>query len=87
MPKSRVMKGRAAIAMLCAGAGLAGAQPSPLPAPTFARPNLSPAGVESLASGCAVCHGPGGHPAPGTTLYIEGQDGNTLLVAAAPPAH
>jgi|SRR6185503_20439018 len=30
---------------------------------------------------------PGGHPAPGTTLYIEGQDGNTLLVAAAPPAH
>jgi membrane protein implicated in regulation of membrane protease activity len=30
---------------------------------------------------------PGGRPAPGTTLYIEGQDGNTLLVAAAPPAH
>jgi len=26
------------------------------------------------------------HPAPGTTLYIEGQDGNTLVVAAAPPA-
>lgn len=26
------------------------------------------------------------HPAPGTTLYIEGQDGNTLLVASAPPA-
>lgn len=25
-------------------------------------------------------------PAPGTTLYIEGQDGNTLVVAAAPPA-
>jgi membrane protein implicated in regulation of membrane protease activity len=30
---------------------------------------------------------PGERPAPGTTLYIEGQDGNTLLVAAAPPAH
>ena len=29
---------------------------------------------------------PGERPAPGTTLYIEGQDGNTLLVAAAPPA-
>ena len=28
----------------------------------------------------------GQHPAPGTTLYIEGQEGNTLLVAAAPPA-
>jgi membrane protein implicated in regulation of membrane protease activity len=26
------------------------------------------------------------HPAPGTTLYIEGQDGNMLLVASAPPA-
>jgi membrane protein implicated in regulation of membrane protease activity len=24
--------------------------------------------------------------APGTTLYIEGQDGNTLVVALAPPA-
>jgi len=29
---------------------------------------------------------PGEHPAPGTTLYIAGQDGNTLLVATAPPA-
>ncbi len=28
---------------------------------------------------------PDEHPAPGTTLYIEGQDGNTLLVASAPP--
>ncbi len=26
------------------------------------------------------------HPAPGTTLYIEGQEGNTLVVASAPPA-
>jgi len=25
-------------------------------------------------------------PAPGSTLYIEGQDGSTLIVAAAPPA-
>ena len=28
----------------------------------------------------------GHHPAPGTTLYIEGQEGNTLVVAAAAPA-
>ena len=27
----------------------------------------------------------GTRPAPGTTLYIEGQEGNTLVVAAAPP--
>ena len=26
------------------------------------------------------------HPAPGTTLYIESQDGNTLVVATAPPS-
>ncbi len=26
------------------------------------------------------------HPAPGTTLYIEAQEGNTLVVALAPPA-
>ena len=25
-------------------------------------------------------------PAPGTTLYIEAQEGNTLVVAAAPPS-
>ncbi len=29
---------------------------------------------------------PDEHPAPGTTLYIQGQDGNTLLVGLAPPA-
>ncbi|HUJ01606.1 MAG TPA: NfeD family protein [Usitatibacter sp.] len=26
------------------------------------------------------------NPPPGATLYIEGQEGNTLLVASAPPA-
>lgn len=29
---------------------------------------------------------PDEHPAPGATLYIEGQEGNTLVVATAPPA-
>jgi membrane protein implicated in regulation of membrane protease activity len=28
----------------------------------------------------------GGRPSPGTTLYIEGQEGNTLVVAASAPA-
>jgi membrane protein implicated in regulation of membrane protease activity len=28
----------------------------------------------------------GGHPSPGTTLYIEGQEGSTLVVAASAPA-
>jgi membrane protein implicated in regulation of membrane protease activity len=29
---------------------------------------------------------PDEHPVPGTTLYIEGQEGNTLVVGLAPPA-
>jgi membrane protein implicated in regulation of membrane protease activity len=29
----------------------------------------------------------GERPAPGTTLYIEAQEGNTLVVAAAPPSN
>jgi len=29
---------------------------------------------------------PEDRPAPGSTLYIEGQDGSTLLIAATPPA-
>ena len=28
---------------------------------------------------------PEDHPSPGSTLYIEGQEGNTLVVATAPP--
>ena len=54
-------------------AGLAGvalgalAQQAP-PSSAFAAPNLSPAGVRSLAATCAPCHGPGGHPATGATL-------------------
>jgi membrane protein implicated in regulation of membrane protease activity len=28
---------------------------------------------------------PADHPSPGSTLYIESQDGNTLVVAIAPP--
>ena len=67
MPEFLSMR-RSVASALCAAAGLAVAQPSPLPAPTFAPPNLSPQGVESLASGCAICHGPGGHPAPGSQL-------------------
>jgi len=29
---------------------------------------------------------PAARPVPGATLYIEGQEGNTLVVASAPPA-
>jgi membrane protein implicated in regulation of membrane protease activity len=29
---------------------------------------------------------PGAHPAPGSTLYIEGHEGNMLILETAPPA-
>jgi membrane protein implicated in regulation of membrane protease activity len=38
------------------------------------------------ASWDARLAGAADRPAPGTTLYIEGMDGNTLVVATAPPA-
>jgi membrane protein implicated in regulation of membrane protease activity len=38
------------------------------------------------ASWDAKLAAPGERPVPGTTLYIEGQEGNTLVVGLAPPA-
>jgi membrane protein implicated in regulation of membrane protease activity len=38
------------------------------------------------ASWDARLAGPEDRPTPGTTLYIAGQEGNTLVVATAPPA-
>ena len=64
------MKTRAALTF---AAGLAQAfsivafaqQPAPA-APSFAAPDLSDAGVRSLAATCTPCHGTGGKPAPGS---------------------
>jgi sulfide dehydrogenase cytochrome subunit len=82
MPNSLAMKPRAAALLFCASAVVAWAQPSPLPAPTFAPPNLSPAGVESLASGCAICHGPSGKPAPGSQLdALAGRNAREIVEA------
>ena len=36
------------------------AQQPAAPPPAFAPPNLSPAGVRSMAANCAPCHGTGG---------------------------
>jgi cytochrome c553 len=54
----------AAAATLAAGVAFA-QQPAP---PAFATPNLSPAGVRSLAANCAACHGTNGQPAKGSEL-------------------
>ena len=51
-------------AIAFAGAALA-QQPV---APAFAAPNVTPQGVASMASGCAMCHGPGGFPVPGSNV-------------------
>ena len=42
-------------------------QPAP-PPPAFAAPNLSEAGVRSMAANCAACHGTGGKSATGATV-------------------
>ena len=51
------------------GAGTAFAQQPPPPAPPpFAAPNLTEAGVRSMAANCAICHGTLGRPAPGSAV-------------------
>ena len=47
---------------LALGAAAAFAQQPAPPAPSFAPPNLSPKGVQSMASACAMCHGTNGKP-------------------------
>jgi cytochrome subunit of sulfide dehydrogenase len=60
-------------------AGLAMAQEA---APAFAAPNLSESGVRALASGCAMCHGDEGRPAPGSVLApLAGQRAGAIVDA------
>jgi cytochrome c553 len=42
-------------------------QPAP-PAPAFAASNVTPQGVASMAGACAMCHGSGGAPVPGSPV-------------------
>ena len=43
------------------------AAPAP-PAPSFAAPDLSPAGVRSMAAACTICHGTNGKAAEGSSV-------------------
>ena len=52
----------------CALAPLAGAQQAPAPAPSFAPPNFTAAGVRGMAANCAACHGTQGRAAPGSSV-------------------
>ena len=56
----------AMLAATLAGAAFA-QQPAP-PAPAFAASNVTPQGVASMATACAMCHGSGGMPAAGSTV-------------------
>ena len=56
------------LAGLLAAAGLAHAQQPAPPAPTFAAPNLTPKGVQSMAAACSMCHGMNGKPAASSTV-------------------
>jgi cytochrome c553 len=66
-------------AVLIALAGAPGAFAQSSPAPRFAAPNLTPAGVRALAANCAQCHGTEGRPAPGSVLpALAGRDRASL---------
>ncbi len=61
------MRKRAAVTALVLATSAFAQQPAP-PAPNFAAPNLSEAGVRSMAANCAPCHGTKGRPAPGPKI-------------------
>ena len=62
------MRTRFAMLAACASAAAAFAQQPAPPAPAFAATNASPSGVASMAAACAMCHGSGGVPAPGSAV-------------------
>jgi cytochrome subunit of sulfide dehydrogenase len=69
----------AILAAACAGAALAQQPAAP---PAFAAANLTPKGVASMASACAMCHGPGGVPAAGSTAaQLAGRPADATIAA------
>ena len=62
------MRSRLALLAAVLGSVAASAQQPAPPAPAFAASNLSPKGVQSLASGCAACHGTNGRAAAGSAV-------------------
>ena len=68
--------------MAAALCGFASAQ-QPVPqAPNFAPPNLSPKGVQSMASACSMCHGTQGRPVAGSSVAgLAGRSRDDLVQA------
>ena len=79
------MRTARALAGLIAASGISIAlaqqpAPPPPPPPAFAAPNLTPAGVRSMAAACATCHGTNGRPAPGSTVpKLSGRAASELV--------
>ena len=70
------------LAGLAAAASLAAVAQQP--APSFAPPNLSEAGVAALARNCAACHGTGGRPVQGSPLgALAGKSRDEIVQAMA----
>ena len=67
------------------GMALAQAQQPAPPAPDFAPPSLTPKGVQSMAAGCAICHGTQGRAAAGSSVVgLAGRSkGETVQAMAA----
>ena len=61
---------RSAVAglVLALGSALASAQQPAPQAPSFAAPNLTPKGVQSMAAACSMCHGTNGKPVANSTV-------------------
>ena len=76
------MRFRLAAALTGALPLLAGAQQVAAPAPGFAPPNLTAAGVRALAGNCAPCHGTQGRAAPGASVPGLAGRGKDEIVAS-----
>jgi cytochrome c553 len=58
-------------------------QPAP-PAPNFAPPNVAAKGVQSMAAGCAMCHGTQGRVAAGSVVVgLAGRPKDEIVQAMA----
>ena len=77
----RMHAARALAGLIAAsGISIALAQQAAPPPPTFAPPNLTPAGVRAMAANCAACHGTNGHQAPGSTApKLTGRSASDLI--------
>jgi cytochrome subunit of sulfide dehydrogenase len=73
----------ACLAALCSSA-VPGAFAQQAAPPSFAPPNLTSAGVRSMAANCAACHGTGGRAAADSALQgLAGRSKDELVAAMA----